>query len=217
MASGSSWPPEVPPPWTPAPPPAQPTYPPIPIVYESAPARDDVMEKLLEQRTVIVGGTLDTTSATDAAARLMLLDGTGDDSITVLFSCPDGDVVAAMALADTVELVGVEVRAVANGTIGGPAVLPFAVASQRLAHPHATFRLTEPALALEGRASDIARDAERQAELLHDFHRRLARATGQPVDTIAADLRARRFLSAADAKTYGLVNEIATKRHLRTV
>jgi ATP-dependent Clp protease protease subunit len=186
-------------------------YPPVPLVYETSPGAGSLAERLLDRRTVLVSGPLDPVAAMDAAARLMLLDGTGDDPVDLLLSCPDGDLVSAMSLADTVELVGVEVRALCTGALGGPPVLVFAVAPRRIAQPHATFRLSEPAVAIEGRAGDIAHEAERHAALLLDFHTRLAAATSRPPEAVAADLRDRRLLTAADAKAYGLVDELARR------
>ena len=158
-----------------------------------------------------MSGPLDRTVATDAAARLMLLDGTGDDPIDLLLSCPDGDLMSAMSLADTVELVGVEVRALCTGSLGGPPILVFAVAPRRIAQPHATFRLSEPDLAIQGRAGDIAHEVERHGALLADFRSRLAVASGRPQESVAADLRDRRLLTSSEAKAYGLVHEIARR------
>jgi ATP-dependent Clp protease protease subunit len=208
-------PPDVPPFVPPQPrPPAQPpppAYPPVPVVYEPVPPVPDLVDRLLERRIVMVSGPLDTARATDAAARLMLLDGTGDDPIELVVSCADGDLTAAMALADTVELVGVEVRALASGSVGGAAVLPFAVASRRLAQPHATFRLADPRHELEGRASDLAHAADQHADLVGDLHRRVADATGRSPHAVAEDFAHDRLLTAQDARAYGLVDEIARR------
>ena len=185
------------------------------MVYEDRPQVDNLAERLLEQRRVLVSGRLDLAASTEAAARLMLLDGTGDDPIELVLSCPDGDLVAAMALADTVELVGVELRTLAAGSVGGPAVLPFAVGGRRVAQPHATFRLLEPRLEVQGAASDVIAETARHTEAAADLCRRLAAATGQSAATVAADLRGRRVLTAQDAMAYGLVDEI--QRRLRSV
>ncbi|MGH9214116.1 MAG: ATP-dependent Clp protease proteolytic subunit [Acidimicrobiales bacterium] len=216
-ALGPPWPPEVPPPGPPGQPgrPRPPTYPPVPLVYEGRPLGDQLAERLLDQRRVLVGGRLDLATATDAAARLMLLDGTGDEPIDLMLSCPDGDIIAAMALADTVELVGVELRTLCAGSVGGPAVLPFALGSRRLAQPHASFRFTEPRLDVEGRTTRIVEETARHADLVDDLYRRIAAATGQPVGTIADDFRRHRLLTAPEAKAYGLIDEV--QRRLRRV
>ena len=201
--------------WPPDPAPPRPTvYPPIPVVYTSEPPSlgEDLRDRLLERRIVLASGRLDDAMATELAARLMYLDGIGDDPVELRYSCSDGDLGAAIALADTVELLGVELRATAAGAVGGPALLPFAVASRRLAHPHATFRLVEPEVEIRGRATDIAAEAERHAALVTSFHRRLAHATGRPIELIEADFASHRVLSAEEALSYRLVDEICAPR-----
>jgi ATP-dependent Clp protease protease subunit len=192
-------------------------YPPVPIVYEPSPTVGDLADRLMEQRTVLVTGPLELAVATEASARLMLLDGTGDDPIDIVLSCPDGDLLAAMALADTIELVGVELRAVCSGTIGGAALLPYALATRRLAQPHATFRLTKPRHEAQGRASDLAAEAAHHADLVTDLVHRLADATGQTFETVDGDFERNRLLTAQEAMAYGLVDEIVHRRGLRTV
>jgi len=201
--------------WPPDPAPPRPTvYPPIPVVYTNEPPSlgEDLRDRLLERRIVLASGRLDDAMATELAARLMYLDGIGDDPVELRYSCSDGDLGAAIAVADTVELLGVELRATAAGAVGGPALLPFAVATRRLAHPHATFRLVEPEVEIRGRASDIAAEAERHAALVTSFHRRLAHATGRPVELIEADFASHRVLSADEALSYRLIDEICAPR-----
>lgn len=206
------WPPEVPPapgPPEPGRPPPHPTvYPPAPVVYDNVPVPGtDLRERLLERRIVLANGRLDVAVATDVAARLMYLDGSGDGVIELRWSCPDGELDAAVMLADTVELLGVELRATATGVVGGPASLPFAVATRRIAHPHVTFRLSEAESEMRGRASDLVAAAARHAQLVATVHQRMARATGRSEEAIAADFAARRLLDAEQARDYGLVDE----------
>lgn len=206
------------PPFEPSPEPPRPTvYPPVPVVYERerSPAGGGLQDKLLERRIVLATGVLDDASATELAARLMYLDGCGDQPIELRYSCRDGQLGAAIALADTIELLGVELRATATGAIGGPALLPFAVAARRIAHPHTTFLLREPEQDLRGRAADVLAEAARHARLVDDLQRRLAAATGRSVDAVAADFTARRMLTAEEARGYGLVDEIASSRRAR--
>ena len=146
----------------------------------------------------------------------MLLDGCGDDPIQLVLSCPDGDLIAATALADTVESVGVELRTVASGVVGGPVVLPFALGTRRLAQPHTRFRFVEPALDVQGRADDLARATARHRELFAELHHRVAVATGQSDERIAADFRGGRLMNADEAMAYGLVDEIIRRAGLRT-
>jgi ATP-dependent Clp protease protease subunit len=187
------------------------------MVYEQSPAVGDLADRLLDQRMVLVTGRLDVERATEASARLMLLDGSGDDPIDLVLSCPDGDLIAAIALADTVELVGVELRALCSGAIGGAVLLPYALATRRLAQPHATFRFTPPRYEAQGRATDLAHEAAHHADLVADVVGRLAEATRQTIETVNADLERNQLLTAQQAKAYGLVDEIVHRRGLRTV
>jgi ATP-dependent Clp protease protease subunit len=172
---------------------------------------DDLRDRLLERRIVLVNGVLDDASATDTAARLMYLDGTGDEPIDLRYSCRDSALDAAFTLADVVELLGVELRATALGTIAGPALLPFAVATQRIAHPHASFRFLEPQLEVRGRATDVVAEADHHAQRVADLHRRLGEATGRARESIDAEFVAQRLLSADAARAFGLVDEVANR------
>ncbi len=209
------WPPEILPPEPGPSPPRRPAiYPPVPVVYEneSRPIREDLLERLLERRIVFASGRLDDATGTEIAARLMYLDGSGDGAIELRYSCPDGELGAAVMLADTIELLGVELRATAAGTVGGPAVLPFAVATRRIAHSHAAFKLVDPEVEVRGRATDILAEADRHAQRVADMHARLAEATGQSVSSIGSDFAARRLLTADEARDYGLVDEVVRTR-----
>ena len=204
-------PPEVPPPWQPARP-DQP-YPPAPLLPRLPGALDDeLFTRLLERRIVLVAGFLDGHAATRAAAQLMLLDATGDEPIDVHLSCPDGDLDAAGSLADTIDLVGVTVRAWCSGKLGGPALAPLAAADRRIAQPHCMFVLKEPSMQLHGRADEIASLAATQQRQLDSFQVRLADATGQPLERVVADTRQGLTLDADQAVAYGLVHEVAAPR-----
>jgi ATP-dependent Clp protease protease subunit len=183
----------------------------VPVGGEPVPC-EDVFGRLLERRVVMITGHLDQDVATRAAAQLMLLDATGDAPIDVHWSCPDGELDAALALADTIDLLGVTVRARARGQLGGPAVLPFASADRRLAHPHAVFVLRDRRLRLEGRADDVNAMIAAHQHQLDALHARLAAAAGQTPDRIAGDLRAGTVLGAEEALAYGLVHELITGR-----
>lgn len=161
---------------------------------------------------VRVVGPLDAAAVNDAAARLIVLDGRGDDPIDLVLSCPDGDLVAAMALADTIESLGAEVHAMGSGLVGGAVLVAYAVADRRLAQPHAAFRLTEPVDDAEGRATDIARHVAHHSELTEAMYQRLAAATGRTADAVAADVRSNRYLTVVEAEEYGLVDEIVRPR-----
>ncbi|MEY2471238.1 MAG: ATP-dependent Clp protease, protease subunit [Actinomycetota bacterium] len=183
----------------------------IPSVFFPNDNNDELAERLMQRRIVRVAGPLDLLAVNDASARLMLLDATADDPIDLVFSCPDGDLTAAMALADTIEIVGVEVKAMCAGLVGGVAVLPYAVCPLRVAQEHGTFRLVNPRHSVMGFGRALADAVEHEVRYLADFHKRLAVVTGRSFEEIEADFDRGRYLTAAQALGYGLVDEIIRK------
>jgi ATP-dependent Clp protease protease subunit len=168
----------------------------------------DVRARLLERRVVLVGGHLDDRLATEVAAELMFLDATGDDDIELHVSCPDGDLTAANALADTIDLVGVRVVARARGTVGGPALGPFTAADHRVASALSAFHLRNPSVGSTGSAEELASFAQRHRHELDALHGRIARATGRPVDEVAAHFATGAILDADEARRSGIVHEV---------
>ena len=140
--------------------------------------------------------------------RIMLLDATGDDPIDLRLMCPGGDLDAALAVADTIDLLGVDVRACAAGVVGGPALAPFVAGTTRVACPQATFVLRDPELSASGRAEDVALTVVRHRQQLDALHSRLAAACGRPAERLAEDMRTGLVLSAEEALQYGLVGGV---------
>jgi ATP-dependent Clp protease, protease subunit len=222
-----SWPPRPEPPWRPPEPeppgpfprpPWQPGWtPPTPgPVSASAslvvPPPDWLAERLLDQRVVALAGDVDAEAANRAVAELALLDASGDEPVQLRLSGVRADVDTVLTLVDALDLMGFPVHATCVGRLTGAAVALLAVADHRVAGPHAVLELREPApgrgvhgLDIEARAAEHGRQVRRLQE-------RLAEACGRPVDEVAADMRAGRALSAAEAREYGLVDVAEARR-----
>ena len=223
IEGSTPWPPEVPP-WQPIPdfpwpyprppgtPPAEPPHrPSLPEWWEPIGRAADLEAQLLDRRIILLSGDLDRAAATRATAAVMLLDAGSAEPIEIRISCHDGELGAATTLAETIDLARAPVRAVGAGIVGGPAVVAYAAAQRRLAHPHCRFHLSEPRMKVEGRANEIAQQVEQQEQQLAQCVARLAEATGQPADRVASDMRAHRVLTATEARDYGLVHELLTR------
>jgi len=169
----------------------------------------ELADRLLQRRILMLAGPLDQDAATRATAQLMLLDADSRQPVELHLSCPDGDLDAALMLADTLDLMRAPVTVTARGTVGGPALAVLAAADRRLAHPHAMLVLREPRGTASGRADELAIAAEQHARRVRDLCRRLATATGRDVEAVAADLRQGRVLTAAEAVEYGLLHDVA--------
>lgn len=209
-------PPEIPPPrWPgepeePDPPHRTPTPLRVPLVMPAHGPAGRRERNLHQQRTVLLTGALDDDAATTVAAEVMTFDAEGDDDITLHLTSTDGDLVAALMLAEVLDLANAPVTAIAKGIVGGVALAPFAAADRRVASPRATFRMTEPRMSfdLDGTASQLTTAAEEVRRQLGQLHRWIAAATGKPEEEVADDLERGRILDAEEALAYGLVDEI---------
>ncbi len=170
--------------------------------------RDWLREKLYERRIVLVTGPLDDAVAAEAAAALMTLDAAADTPIEIHVDSPDGTLEAAFVVMDTIDGLHASVRALCRGRVGGPAVGLVAAASHRVAFPTTQFRLGQPKAQFSGTPDQIAAQSRQQQDLLWRLYAHLARVTAHPAEEIAEDIRRGRYLSAEEARAYGLIDEI---------
>ena len=171
---------------------------------------DWLAQRLLDRRMVTLSGSLEAAAANRAVAALALLDASGDEPVELRLCDVNADLDIALALVDALDLMGVPVHATCLGTLTGPAVAILAVADHRIAAPHATVQLCEPRTQLRGHACDVTAHAEDYQRRLRLLAERIAQACRRPVDTVTADMRAGRILTAQEARGYGLIDTIAT-------
>ena len=172
-------------------------------------ASPDFLEaQLLDRRVVRLWGPLDDDAVSRACAEMMALDATGDSAVQLYVGSSGGPLHAALSLIDTMDLLGVPVHVTCLGRAEGAAVGVVAAGVRRVAAPHAQFHLTEPEVTASGNASQLAAWAEHHRIESERFVRRLAEATRRPAEHVEADLSMGRWLSAQEALTYGLVDEV---------
>jgi ATP-dependent Clp protease protease subunit len=170
---------------------------------------DVLARRLLDQRIVLLHGPLDDTTAARVSAELMLLDADADDPVTLRVDCGEAPLSHALTLMDVVELMGVPVRALCLGQVGGGAVGIVAVCAHRAALPSTRFLLREPTTQFESHVRNVAQWAELRADERRRFCARIGASSGHPADAVEEDLSRGRFLSATDALEYGLLDEVA--------
>jgi ATP-dependent Clp protease protease subunit len=187
-----------------------PLIPDLPDLPGRLPLSEALSRRLFEQRVVLLHGPLDDLSATRASAELMTLDADGDDPVTLRVDCGEGRLALALTLMDVVELLGVPVRALCLGQVGEGAIGVAAVCARRTALPNTRFALREPASGAPSpvHVRNVAQWAELRADERDRFCARVAAAAGRPVDAVRDDFVRGRYLSAADAVSYGLIDEV---------
>jgi ATP-dependent Clp protease, protease subunit len=216
----STWPPGPPPlpprPPFPAPPPGTPWRPePKPptapsivpgwsVTIDAGP--DWLGERMAAQRVVMLSGVVDRETANRAVATLALCDATGDDPVLLHLIDVSAELDVALMLVDALDLVGAPVHASTLGLLDGAAVAILAVADRRIAGRNASVQLREPPPPRGFAARELETHAEHHRRRLRRLQERIAAACGQPVEAVAADMRAGRLLDVDAARVYGLLD-----------
>ena len=173
------------------------------------PLSETLARRLLEQRVVLLHGPLDDLSVTRVSAQLMTLDAEGDEPVTLRVDCGEAGLAPALTLMDVIELMGVPVRALCLGQVGAGAVGVVAVCAHRAALPSTRFSLCEPTTQLEAHVRNVAQWAELRAGERRRFCERVAAAAGKPAAVVEEDVQRGRFLGAAEAVDYGILDEVS--------
>ncbi len=169
---------------------------------------------LLENRIVFLQGEIYTGNANELVMKLLYLQSENRrKDIHFYLNSPGGDVVATLAIYDTMQILSCPVATycVGQAASGAAVLLAGGSAGKRFALPHARVMLHQPYGGVGGQVSDIeiqANEIIRNREMLNEI---LARHTSQPIDRIEKDTDRDFFLSAGQAKEYGLVDEILEK------
>ena len=172
--------------------------------------------KLFEERIVFVGAPIDDTLANDVIAQLIALEGMDTDrTISLYINSPGGSLTAMTAIYDTMQFVkpDIETTCVGQAASAAATLLAAGTPGKRAALPHARILIHQPSTeGGYGQTSDMeiqAREIVRQREELEEI---LSRHSGRPIDQVRADIERDRFLTAPEAREYGLIDEIITSR-----
>lgn len=175
--------------------------------------RDDSFDALLRQRIVFLRGPIDPRTADLAIAQFLHLDGLDSTREVALYiNCPSADLRAALALYDVMENTHAPVRTLCLGMAAGGAALLLAggVQGRREALPNTRISLYSSRREVSGTVAEIDVQARELLRLRQQIHELLARHTGQALERIERDAERERWLSAEEAKAYGIIDEIVT-------
>ena len=171
----------------------------------------DIYSRLLKDRIVFIGTEIDDFVANAVVAQFLFLESEDPDKdVQVYVNSPGGVVTAGLAIVDTMNLVRCPVSTMCIGQAAsmGAVLLAMGKKGQRYALPHARIMIHQPLGGARGQATDIeiaAREIKRVKDELIDM---LTEATGQKRDKLAKDIERDFYLTAAEAKEYGLIDEV---------
>ena len=174
--------------------------------------------RLLKQRTVILAGEINRESAQSLIAKLLLLsEESPTEPIKLFINSPGGDADGGFAIFDVIRFIESPVRAVCAGLAASAAVIVLLACpkERRLSLPNARVLIHQPSTGIRGSASDIQIEASEILKLRENINKLIADETGQPVEKVARDTHRNYWMSATEAREYGLVGKvIASSREL---
>ena len=174
----------------------------------------DIYSRLLKERIIFLGEEVNDVSASLIVAQLLFLESEdpGKD-INLYINSPGGSVTAGMAIYDTMNYIKCDVSTVCMGIAAsmGAFLLAGGAKGKRFALPNAEVMIHQPSGGARGQATEIRIAAENILKTRKKLNEILAANTGQPIEVIQVDTERDNFMSAQEAKEYGLVDEVIAK------
>ena len=170
--------------------------------------------KLFEERIIFLGVQIDDASANDVMAQLITLESIDPDrEIMMYINSPGGSMTSMMAIYDTMQFIQPEIQTCCLGQAASAAAVLLAAGSKgkRMALPNARILIHQPAMESGyGQSSDLEIQAREILRMRTSMERVLAQHTGRDEDQVRKDIERDKFLTAAEAKDYGIVDEVLT-------
>ena len=190
----------------------------VPTVIEQSSRGErafDIYSRLLKDRIIFLGEEVTDVSANLIVSQLLFLESEdpGKD-IQMYINSPGGSVSAGMAIYDTMQFIKCDVSTICMGMAAsmGAFLLAGGTPGKRLALPHSTIMIHQPSGGAQGQATEIQIVADRIQYTKRMLNELLAANTHQPLEKIAADTERDYYMSAEEAKNYGLSDAVVTKR-----
>ena len=190
----------------------------VPTVIEQSSRGErafDIYSRLLKDRIIFLGEEVTDVSANLIVSQLLFLESEdpGKD-IQMYINSPGGSVSAGMAIYDTMQFIKCDVSTICMGMAAsmGAFLLAGGTPGKRLALPHSTIMIHQPSGGAQGQATEIQIVADRIQYTKRMLNELRAANTHQPLEKIAADTERDYYMSAEEAKNYGLIDAVVTKR-----
>jgi ATP-dependent Clp protease protease subunit len=190
----------------------------IPIVIEQTGRGErayDIYSRLLRDRIVILGNPIGDDLANLIVAQLLFLEAEDPEKdINLYINSPGGSVTAGLAIYDTMQFIRPDVTTICVGMCAsmGALLLTAGAKGKRFALPNSRILIHQPSGGMQGQATDVRIHAEELIRIRELTSQILAKHTGQSLDQIELDVERDRYLSAIQAKEYGLIDEVIAHR-----
>ena len=175
----------------------------------------DIFSRLLKDRIIIIGTPITDEMANIIVAQMLFLEMEDPSAdITLYINSPGGSVTAGLSIYDTIQFVKPDVQTwcVGQACSMGAVLLAAGTAGKRFSLPHSTILIHQPIGGARGQASDISIHAEEILRVKGELHGIMAKHTGQDAEQIELDSDRDRFLTAEQARDYGIIDEIIRQR-----
>ena len=189
----------------------------VPMVVEQTNRGErsyDIYSRLLKDRIILLGDEVNNTTANAIIAQLLFLEADDPDKDIFLYiNSPGGSVSAGLAIYDTMNFIKPDVSTVCLGMAAsmGAFLLAAGAKGKRFALPNREIMIHQPMGGASGQATDIAIHAEHILRTRENLNKILAERTGQSLEQIKQDTERDNFMTAEQAKAYGLVDEVMSK------
>ena len=190
----------------------------VPIVIESTRHGErayDIFSRLLKDRIIIIGAPITDAFAASIIAQLLFLESEDPKKDIYLYiDSPGGSIPAGLAIYDTIQYIRPDVSTICMGLAASMAALLLAAGTpgKRYALPHARILIHQPMSGVSGQVTDIVIHAKEIMRLREELNRIFAKHTGQPVEKIAQDTERDYWMTAEEARAYGIVDKVIERR-----
>ncbi|HAM04255.1 MULTISPECIES: ATP-dependent Clp endopeptidase proteolytic subunit ClpP [Megasphaera] len=189
----------------------------VPMVVEQSSQGErsyDIYSRLLKDRIIFLGGPIEDVTANIVIAQLLFLEAENPDKdIHLYINSPGGVVTAGMAIYDTMQYIKPDVSTICVGSAASMAsvLLTAGAKGKRFALPHSQIMIHQPLGGVQGQATEIEIHAREILRMRKELNGLLSLHTGQPLDVIQKDTERDNFMTAEEAKAYGLIDEILAR------
>jgi ATP-dependent Clp protease protease subunit len=192
----------------------------VPIVVEQTSRGErayDIFSRLLKERIVFIGTPIDDTVASLVIAQLLFLESEDPDKDIYLYiNSPGGLISAGLAIYDTMQYIKPDVATICIGMAASMAavILAGGAMGKRTALPNSRIMIHQPWGGVQGTAADIRIQAEEILKMKRKINEILAKHTGKPIEQIERDTDRDYYMSAEEAKEYGIIDQILVRREI---